>query len=200
MNLDTKAGVLAYAERRRAEMARRFERVGRFEDHGNRFCAVLFGTHELVKPSSGAADPDRWRTGERLPSARAIDVHLPDILPIRMLDPVQQKDAFAYLVKEYAKKVKAIGVIFMSEMWWAKMGTRGMTKEDAKAERAKRPESLEDWDDRKEGLFMQLEHAATGNRIWFNEIKRSPTRLEGWQDEQIDDSEGRFVGLVGWQS
>lgn len=198
MNLGTKTGVLAYAERRRAEMVRCFERMGQFEDHGNSFCAVLFATHELVKPSGDARDPNRWRTGEKFEAPRAIDVFLPPLVGILMLDPVQQKQAFAFLIKEYAKKVKAIGLLFMTEMWFAHV--KGSTREEAEAERAGRPASLEDWDDRSEGLFMQLEHPATGRKIWFNEIKRNPTRLEGWEDRKMDDSEGRFANLVDWQS
>ncbi len=198
MDLGTKTGAFAYAERRRAEMVRSFERIGRFESHGQSFCAVLFGTHELVKPKD-PRDIAAWG-GKKLDAPRAMDVYLPEIAPILMLDPVQQKDAFAYLVKEYAKRVRAIGLIFMSEMWWAQMGKAGQTREDVDAERARRPASLEDWDDRREGLFMQLEHAATGQQIWFNEIKRNPTRLEGWESKPMDASEGRFVGLVGWKS
>lgn len=199
MNLGTKAGVLAYAERRQAEMVRSFERAGRFEVHGQSYCAVLFATHELVPPRSGRAmTSDLWKTGEKLAAPKAIDLFLPELTMILALDPVQQKDAFAYLVKEYARKVKAIGLLFMSEMWWAQM--KATKREEWEAERAARPESLEDWDDRREGLYMSLEHPATGNQIWFNEIKRNPTRLMGWENKNMDDSEGRFVGLVDWRS
>lgn len=198
MGLDTKAGVLAYAERRRGEMVRCFERLGQFEAHGNSFCAALIATHELARPNRMPRTSDDFKTGERLASPRAIEVHLPALAGILMLDPVQQKEAFAYLLKEYARKVKAIGMLFMTEMWFAHV--RGNTREAAMDERAKRPASLEDWDDRSEGLFMQLEHPATGRKIWFNEIKRSPTRLVGWEEKKIDDSGGRFVNLVSWQS
>lgn len=200
MKLDTKAGVLAYAERRRAEMVRCFERMGRFEDHGQSFCAVLFATHELLHPKKGPLRADDWRTGERLAAPKAVDIHLPPLVQILMLENEQQKDAFAHLVREYGKKVKAMGVLFLTETWWAHVGSPGQTKEEVMAERAARPKSLEDWDDRREGLFMQLQHPATGNVAWFNEIKRNPTRLLGWEEKDLTDSEGRFVDLIEKQS
>lgn len=45
LDLSTSAGALALAERRRAEMVRCFERLGRFESGGNSFGALALLTH-----------------------------------------------------------------------------------------------------------------------------------------------------------
>jgi hypothetical protein len=195
VDLSTKAGVLAFAKRERERMASEFDRHGRFERRGFSFDAWVFATH-AVDCDPGKSGVDAYTTGERLPVVTAARCSPPFLLAT-VSDPVIQKEGFAHVLREYSKITRAIGTLFMSEIWTSQIVLPKEAGRDAfEKERAARPESVEDWDDRKEALYMALEHTAAGRCYWVAPITRNPTRLGAWQEQKFDDAEGRFVGLV----
>lgn len=197
-DLSTQAGVLRFCESKRAEMVRCFERVGQFEENGQSFFAYLFATHEV--DTRGARSPDEWKTGAKMAKTTAVACRMPDSPLIKLLsatDPNRVKDIYSYVLRAQGKLQKAIGYVFMTEMWFMQM--EGATPENVKRERASMPASLEHQPGRSEALFLSVEHQALGRRMWFAEILREPTRLLEWADRTPDDAEGRFVDLTEWR-
>jgi hypothetical protein len=172
LDLSTAAGALALAERRRAEMVRCFERLGRFESNGNSFGALALLTHEVRIPH-GPRNLDGWGTGKRRPEVAAVPFDLPcelaSVVPAHM-----QSKLFAAGLRDLCKHGRAVGVLIMSEQWHGRASST--------EERRARPARIEDWDDRREALIMRLEHRATGGRTWRAWIERGPTRLGPWHD------------------
>lgn len=195
LDLSTKAGVLRFCELRRAEMVGCFERLGRFESNGFSFEGYLFAAHELVVPGD-RADLSGWKTGPRLSSVTARVCRMPEEL--HGLIPAEHETIlFSRTLREMGKLTRAIGSVVMTEMWHATVDANERTLDEARSEL---PDRLENYDGRKEALFMQLEHTAVGRQIWTAEIRRNPTRLGPWLESQPDDATGRMVDLVGWRS
>lgn len=190
-DLSTAAGVLRFCEDKRAEMVRCFERVGRFEENGQSFCAYLFATHE-VKVAPRPRKPEDWKTGPRLERVSIIPCRLPSDDAVERLGPGTQKDLFASVVNGLGKLSRALGYVLLSETW--------MKTAESLEERQQWPASLEFAPGRREALFMNLEHTATGRKVWKAEILREPTRLLEWESMDWSDVEGRFVNLVEWRS
>lgn len=190
-DLSTQAGALHFCESKRAEMVRCFERVGRFEENGESFCAYIFATHAISAPKN-ARRTDDFKTGRKLERPVAELVRLPNNPLVQLLSPPQQKDCFAHVVSCQAKLQKAIGYVLLSEMWHAKART--------KEERNEWPDSLEYAPGRGEALFMAVEHQALGQKSWKAEILREPTRLLEWETLDLQESEGRFIDLTDWRS
>jgi hypothetical protein len=192
LDLSTPAGVLRFCELRRAEMVGCFERLGRFESNKFAFCGYVFATH-AVKVPSDPSDLDGWKTGAKLDRVTAERVRLPaalhDVIP-----EAQESAVFSLATRQFAKLSRAIGALLMTEMWCVQKKTR--------EQRAALPERLQNYHgaDRGEGLYVQVEHAAVGRRVWVAMIKRQPTRLEPWVDCTPDDAEGRLVDLAEWRS
>jgi hypothetical protein len=170
-DLSTAAGVLRLCERRRAEMVRCFERLGRFESNGNSFGALALLTHD-VRPPDDPSDMNGWGTGKRLPEIAVVPFDLPRALAAIVPEHLQSR-LFAEGLRGLCKHGRAVGVVVMSEQWHGRA-----TPE----ERAARPARLKDWDDRREALIMRVEHRAAGGRTWRAWIERGPTRLGPWHD------------------
>lgn len=200
MNLDltTERGALNYAERARSSMSDEWRKHGRFERNGHAYGAELFATHAV--DTSGT--PGQWKPGEKLPRCAAAPCNLPKWLHLpTFAGHTITRDLMAETVTRYAKACKAIGVLFLSEMWFIHVEGDGMTPEKAAEARKGMTESLEHEPGRKEALFMSLEHSALPTRRqWRAEILRNPNRLEPWVDFGMRESQGRFVDLVEWQS
>lgn len=65
------------------------------------------------------------------------------------------------------------------------------------------PPRLADAPDRREFLWMRLEHSAAGARVWAAEIKRDPARVEPWADATPTgefNEHGNLVNTVEWRS
>jgi hypothetical protein len=192
IDLSTAAGALAFAKRERERMVAEFDKHGRFERRGFGFDAWVFATHGIDR------DPNRFgvdafTTGRRFPAVAAVRVSPPSLLAA-IDDPVVAKEGYAHVIREHAKITRAIGTLFMSEIWTGTL--TAPDPEAARRERGARPDSLEDWDDRGEALYMALEHTAAGRLCWKAPITRKPTRLAAWEEFRFDGAEGRFVGLV----
>jgi hypothetical protein len=175
--------------------------------NGYSFGAYVLATHEVLAPEKieppipGAPRKLEdvaagWKTGDPLPQPRAQLCRLPRWVGL-VLAAEDQTLFFGHVVRVLNEKSRAIGSVVMGEMWMARPAhVPGETAEQA---RAKLPRSLEDYDGRTEGLFLRLEHKATGSRMWTKAIHRNPDRLDAdWVlfDEQAGKSEGRLVNLV----
>lgn len=192
IDLMTREGALRFTELRRAEMVRCFERIGRFEANGYATCAHVFVTHEVRPPSDGGADPDAWSTGPRLATAEAVLVTVPRVLSA-MIPPPQLGAIFGETVRRYATLGRAVGVVLMSEQWWGKTQTL--------EEREALPARVSEWSERREVLYVKLEHQRVGIRGWYAEIKRDtdpPARLDEWRDAGmwIGGNLGGFLSTV----
>lgn len=193
LDLTTKTGVLRFCELRRAEMVGCFATLGRYECNGFSFAAYLFATHEVI---SGGADLP-WRTGPKLPRVTAEECRMPESLH-GILAPEQETEAFAFTLREMAKMSRAIGSLVMTEMWHVVVQRK--EGQSASEVRSELPDRLEDYAGRREVLYMQLEHPATGRRMWLAEILREPTRLLPWREREPGDATGRLVDIAGWRS
>lgn len=200
MNLDGEKGVLEFAERKRDEMRRCFERLGRFEENGFSFAAWLLLTHLIVPPKS-PGDRDDWKTGKPIGRVFPFPAKQPREIHALTDDPVAQKEAFSRTVRTFARLGKAVGVLFMGEVWTVHAPESVKSHDEARTYREGLPDSLEDVPGRKECLLCTLEHKAVGRRAWWADIEREPTRLGPWQERSFSGAEGRMVNLVeGWQS
>jgi hypothetical protein len=192
IDLSTKAGVLRFCELRRAEMVGCFERLGRFEMNGYSFGGYVFATHDV--------NSDGWKTGAKLDRVNAELCRMPKAL-IDQIPPGRQTEVFAHVMREFTKLTRAIGTVVMTEMWHVTMpGKPGKSAEEVRDEL---PDSLEHAPGRCEALYLQLEHGATGRRVWVAEIKRNPTRIEPWYEPYgpgETDMKGRLVDLAAWKS
>lgn len=171
-DLSTAAGVLQFAEERRAEMTECFERLGRFEANGYSFCAYVFATLAVELTDEGVESVGA------LPAVEARLVELPSIARY-IVPPERHGAAFGEILRRYIRATRAIGVLSMTEMWHAV--SRVVPGESFAQARGKLPRQLKDATGRGECLGMLLTHKATGHRHWRAAIHREPTRLEPWQ-------------------
>lgn len=192
LDLSTKAGVLRFCELRRAEMVGCFRELGRFESNRFSFCGYVFATHAIKVPPD-PADLDGWKTGAKLPRVAAERVRMPAALH-GVIPEAQETALFSVATRQFAKLSRAVGALVMSEMW--SLAT------ESREERGRFPERLQDYEgpERRENLYMNLEHAATGRRTWYAEITREPTRLGPWVERPSSDAEGRLIDLAEWRS
>jgi hypothetical protein len=201
LDLSTAAGALRFCELRRNEMVGAFEQQGRFEANGYSFDAWVFATHEVIGPDKPGADPSAWKTGRKLAAVKAKQLTLPKWF--ESVGPDLAKDIYSEALKGYAKLSRAIGTVFMTEMWMVSMtATEGAPdpRADAQRQRDALPDSLEHAPGRREGLCLWLEHSAAGSCQWLAEIQRDPTRLGAWQELRLEGAEGRFVNLTEFRS
>lgn len=203
-DLSTTAGMLRFCESKRGEMTRCFERIGRFEENGFAFCAYLIVTHEMVVPKNPKSLED-WKTGAKLPAARAVPCRLPAHPAVRLIeamDPNALKDVFRQSLVMQGRIQKAIGYVFMTEMWMVHTDVpkdHPDPRKAAREERSRLPESLEFAPGRREALMLTLEHQAAGQALWTAEILREPTRLLEWEKKDYQGVEGRFVDITQWR-
>lgn len=185
IDLATKAGVLQLCERRRAEMVRCFERLGRFESNGNSFGALALLTHEVRRPAD-PRDLDGWGPGKRLPEIAIVPFDLPRVLADVVPEHMQSK-LFAEGLRDLCKHGRAVGMLIMSEQWHGRTSSM--------EERRARPARIADWDDRREALIMRLEHRAAGGHTWRAWIDRHPTRVGPWHDYPGAVA-GNLIGVI----
>ncbi|MEY4545372.1 MAG: hypothetical protein RL685_1567 [Pseudomonadota bacterium] len=196
-DLSTSAGVLDFARARRQEMANCFRRLGRFDSNGYSFEAYVFATHALRTPSD-PGDLSAWRTGKKLDRVAPLMCRMPREAHL-FVGPADATALMGQAIRHYARLTRAVGVLFMTEMWRVHQEKReSQTSEQARAEL---PRNLEHAPGRTEELAMWVEHSATGHRYWHADIKREPTRLEQWQEQSgYTPDRGRLVNLVDWRS
>lgn len=144
------------------------------------------------------------KTGQDLPDGVGIVVVGCD--PFR---GEEDKDNFANGIRQIAKDGRAVGVVFLSEVWSVfynapKEGDGDKILKEMEAWYAS-GRSLESHPNRQECLYMVLEHK-TGHRVWQCWIHRDTPdglgRLDTWQELQTGggSSQGRFSGLsYQWQ-
>jgi hypothetical protein len=177
LDLSTAAGALRFAELRREEMTRCFERLGRFEANSYSVCGYVFATHDLAGVDE---------TGPKLPRVQARLCELPRA--VHVLIPGENQSAlFGEWVRAIAKVTRAVGVLTMAEVW-----SVVATEE----ERAAMPARLAHVPSRGEALRMFLDHSATGHRHWSANIQRNPTRLAAWVERGGAPLGGHLVGLA----
>lgn len=181
----TVAGALHFCELRRAEMVRCFERLGRFEMNGFSVGAHVFATRHVYMPNP--LDTETWRAGEKLPITLVETLLMPraalNVLTAESVGPF-----CAGLIRRYCALSRAVGVVVMQEMWWGRTASL--------EERAQRPKRIADWDDRREVLYLRLDHQAAGTRAWQAEIHRNPTRLDEWRQREGVTNVGNFANLL----
>jgi len=213
-NLATLQGALQFAEQQRADMARCWQRHRRFEVAGMSYGGYVFGTHNIRVPQNMLA-VDQWATGEKLDRPVPIKVEFGPTLQaivrgyMKGRDEFDQatamKDVLSTGIKAFAALSKACGVLFMAEAWVAESpleqsGKATWSSEDSyEAWRKTIPRSLEDYDKRKEELWMILEHTELPERrMWRAPITRDPDRLHPWYQAELGAAaEGRFVQFLG---
>lgn len=132
-------------------------------------------------------DTETWRAGEKLPITLVETLLMPraalNVLTAESVGPF-----CAGLIRRYCALSRAVGVVVMQEMWWGRTASL--------EERAQRPKRIADWDDRREVLYLRLDHQAVGARAWQAEIHRNPTRLDEWRQCEGVTNAGNFANLL----
>jgi hypothetical protein len=130
-------------------------------------------------------------TGARLPQGELVDVAIPEpweTLVAKLGGEEARKDCFAHLMREHAKIGKATTSIVISEMWYVSRRIEEM--KDYKG-------AAGDQADRKEALFVQLEHVDIPQALaWRAEILRDPLRVQPWQQLPHGVFSGRLSGIL----
>jgi hypothetical protein len=197
IDVATEAGALRFCELQRAEMTRIFRKKGVFNVNGFGLSAFVFLTHAVVPPDD-PADVDAWRTGPPLSAVKVERVNVPPAAALLLQAKGKQEFGGVLMgetLRRYCKLGRAAGVLVMSEQWG------GVCSDD---ERKHRPKRIEDWDDRRESLMMQLEHRLLGQRLWRAPIHRNPTRLAPWElrpkEHVVAGNLGRIMDTREWAS
>lgn len=189
-DLNKAADVLRFCREQRDEMEANWRRNGCFEVNGFSFAAWVFATRKF---DTTHIDPKLWVPGERLERPKAQYCALPRIGHL-VTQNKRGTDVFAYVLREYARATAAIGAVICAEIWAIEL--EGYKKdEEARRARAELPEDLGDAPGRVERLYMSLEHSAIGQRCWWADIRRDPTRLEPWLELPNGGDMG-FSGLL----
>lgn len=187
VNLDTEEGVQTFCSMKRAEMEACWAREGRFEVNGFSFGAYILATRKIV-----GGEDEGWPT-EPLEHVEAVKMWLPSFAHV--LVPEHQHTAmFAHIIRESVAKNAAVGTIFMGEAWMASTPRPDMTEEEVLAWRATLPADMGEFEAKREGLFMSLEHKTIGRHFWRNFIAHAPSRLVGWEHMGAP-AVGRLVNL-----
>jgi hypothetical protein len=106
------------------------------------------------------------------------------------LKGVDERDVFAAAVDILSRGTAAVGVVVMMEMWYLK--SEGVTPPEGRWFEGQ----VKDHPDRREGLFVSLEHKVAGTRHWFADIHRNPTRVDAFVEKTFERSEGRLTHLA----
>jgi hypothetical protein len=80
------------------------------------------------------------------------------------------------IVRRLVKATNAAAVLITMEAWFAEL--EDPKNEGAAAARAKLPKSLQDYDQRKECLWMALEQRGVDQQAWRAQIHRNPDRVD----------------------
>lgn len=131
------------------------------------------------------------RTGARLPHGELVDVSIPEPWESIMSSlggEEARKDCFAHMMREHAKIGKAATSIVISEMWYVSRTTEQL--KDYKG-------GASDQSDRKEALFVQLEHVDIPQALaWRADILRDPLRVAPWEQLPHGVFSGRLSGIL----
>lgn len=196
--LATGEGVLRFCELQRARARKQFEREGRFGANGFGTVAHVFLTHRVI-PAPDPRDVEAWRTGDPLPAVVPERITMPP-RAAALLTAANRFELGGQIMgktlRVYAELGRADGVLVVSEQWW------GLIETDDAAEgeriRAERPARVEAWapEQRREVIWVRLEHRLTGVRTWLAEIHRNPTRLGPWGEPKLFGLEGHLVDII----
>lgn len=112
------------------------------------------------------------------------------------------KGAFAYAIKTIAAATKAVGIVFITEIWMrtvdATPDMRKMAKSELETFLANQTRPSES-PDRKEALFMSIEHSRFGAKAFYADILRDaegkPSVAE-WRTYPGGNMTGRFIHLL----
>lgn len=199
IDVSTPAGVLAFAARKRAEMAADIARRGRFAMGGYAFGAWVFATHAV----EGGEDIDHIKTGAPLgrPIAKPLS---PPAGAADLLGPDRLTAVYGESLRRYAELSRASGALIVQEMWTACVGG---VEGDA-LEAAERPYGWVKADpNRMEALHMRLEHKALGVMQWAAFIRRNPNRVEPWHPSATIppelaevDARVKLGNVIRWRS
>lgn len=134
-------------------------------------------------------------TGEPLP-----ETGIAILAQMGLMGSPQGKDVYSEAIKSMIAKTKAVGVVFVSEVWM----TTGESREEQEALRAwmEKNESLENYPGRTECVFVTLEHAKAPHNITFTADIERPKEgkpilgeFKEYGDKSLKFS-GRFAGLL----
>lgn len=113
------------------------------------------------------------------------------IMPDGGMNEAASKDRFAKTMKDAAKRLSAVGSVFVSEAWVV------MTKDKTVTTNNERPSNHPD---RKENVIIVTEHISLGNQMFYAEIVRQgvKTTIKEFEKMDIDGGtqEGRFVNIL----
>lgn len=202
IDLSTNAGVLRFCELRRAEMVGCLRKLGHFESNGHSFTGYAFMTHAVDGDVSRASEglDAVFRTGRKLSQVEAWPLNLPpeDDLPAHF-EWKRRTRFFGEVIRHFARAGKAQGVLVFGEAWFV--------YRDPATQDPDRPYGwVQEQPDRREGLWMKLEHSSIGFRHWQCEIQRTGPLLEltPWIEASerggVPDGKGRLTDLVDWRS
>ncbi len=212
LDLSTKAGALAYAERTRRGVEQCFERLGRFEQNGFSYGAILLITHEPPSTKAIRRAALQLRQNETLPNFHGPKLDRVQPMPVNLPKwmhgmegsetiggHTQQREIFSQAVKAFAKMTKAVGCLFTAEAWALHIdAVPGKTAQELRNEF---PADMGQADNRREVLIVSLEHAALERRFtWTAPIEAKPRKPGPWVEMTWGDEHGRMVGLVDWRS
>ncbi len=94
------------------------------------------------------------------------------------------------IIRRLVAALQVRAVLITMESWFAHLEPKeGETPGDV---RGQRPKSLQNYDGRREALFMALEERGKPAEHWFAEIHRNPDRVDPWELREFKDSEGRL--------
>lgn len=201
IDLSTKAGVLRFCELRRAEMVGMLRKQGNFAStSGHSFTGYAFMTHAVDGDLSRASEglEKVFRTGRKLPRIEAFALNLPpeEDLPETFVFKERTR-FFGKVIRAFAKAGKAQGVLVFGEAWFVYQ---------SREEYEERPYGwVEESPERREGLWMKLEHSAVGWRHWQCEITRAGPLIElspwrEWSEHGGVPDKSRLSNLVDWES
>jgi hypothetical protein len=175
--LETAEGALARARFWMDSTRLEFEAEGELVDNPR---AIIFCRKVLTLPPGQS----RPVAGAPLPYPVERPCYLPRIVR-PLISPGKHCAALVKLAKDLAIECDAPGAIFMMEAWFLH-------------DRELPPgEQVKDQLDRREGLFVSLEHRKLGRRIWVAPILRNPTRLEPWAEPPSPNAlQGRVAGII----
>lgn len=191
-SLMTAEGALSFVEWCKAQMREEFLREGEYPSPDG----YVFATCD---PGPIPAPGQKITVGAKLPEP------IPVRVPVRAgtvmsaaickLHGKDEREVFAVGTRLMAKGTNAVGVVVMMEMWY--LLSEGVTP-PPEGRWFKGPVSEQP--DRREGLFISLEHKVAGTRTWYADIERDPLRLGDWYERPVDRTEGRLTHLAGHES
>ena len=112
-------------------------------------------------------------------------------------DSDEEKDLFVHALGLVAHRLQAVGLVSIMEMWSSFVDIEGLSDEEA-LERVRQAPRPHDAPDRREALFVMVEHSRFGCRAYQAEIlrdSRGKPSLAPWQ-EPSGKLGGRFMRIL----